>query len=100
MFCRNCGAELNDQAVICPKCGTEQKPAASANDTGSIGWALLGCCVPVAGLILFLVWKDTQPLNAKKAGIGALVSVIASIVFSILYAVLVGVLVGTSGYYY
>ena len=101
-LCRNCGAEIHDQAVICPHCGVEQKhsAAATANDTGSIGWSLLGCCVPIAGLILFLIWKDTQPKNAKKAGMGALISVILSVIFTILYVVLVGVLVGTSGYYY
>ena len=29
MFCRKCGAELNDEAVVCVKCGcsTEEKPA-------------------------------------------------------------------------
>lgn len=99
-FCRNCGAQISDQAVICPHCGVEQKTTPTANDTGSFGWWLLGCCIPMAGLILFLIWKDTQPKNAKKAGMGALVSVIVSVIFTILYVVLVGVLVGTSGYYY
>lgn len=23
MFCKNCGAEIDDKAVICPKCGVE-----------------------------------------------------------------------------
>ena len=25
MFCKNCGAEIADQTVICPKCGVEQQ---------------------------------------------------------------------------
>ena len=86
-FCRNCGAEIHDEAVICPHCGVEQKPAAS-KDTGSFGWSVLGCCVPMVGLILFLVWKDSQPNNAKKAGIGALISVIIGVVFYVLMIVL------------
>ena len=94
-FCRNCGAQINDQAVICPQCGVQQKASASVNDNGSFGWALLGCCVPIAGLILFLIWKDTQPNNAKKAGIGALVSVICGVVF---YVLMMIIGIAASGY--
>lgn len=42
-------------------------------DNGSIGWGFLGFCIPLVGLILFLVWKDSKPLSAKKAGIGAII---------------------------
>lgn len=53
-------------------------------DTGSFGWAVLGFFVPIAGLILYLVWRNEKPLTAKKAGIGALVSVIVSLVFFVI----------------
>lgn len=26
MFCKNCGAQISDLAVICPKCGAAQQP--------------------------------------------------------------------------
>lgn len=93
-YCRNCGAQIHDEAVICPQCGVQQaKPA--ANDSGSIGWALLGCCVPIVGLILFLIWKDTQPRNAKKAGLGALVSVILCVLFYVILFVFMGAVVSS-----
>ncbi len=57
-------------------------------DKGGFLWGLLGCCIPIVGLILFLVWKDSKPNSAKAAGIGALVSVILSVVCYILMAVL------------
>lgn len=57
------------------------------NDNGGIGWGLLGCCIPIVGLVLFLVWKDTKPKTAKAAGIGALVSVCISIVYYIIIAI-------------
>ena len=57
-------------------------------DNGGILWGLLGFCIPIAGLILFIVWKDQKPASAKSAGIGALVSVILSVVFYIIYFVL------------
>lgn len=57
-------------------------------DNGGFLWGLLGCCIPLVGLILFLVWKDTKPKTSKAAGIGALVSVIAYVVFYVLMFVI------------
>ena len=59
-------------------------------DNGGFIWGLLGCCIPVVGLILFLVWKDQKPKTAKAAGIGALVSVIALVAFYIIFFVIMG----------
>ncbi|MDE7269355.1 MAG: hypothetical protein K2N81_02650, partial [Acetatifactor sp.] len=53
-------------------------------------WGLLGCCIPIAGLILFLVWKDTKPKSAKAAGIGALVSVAIAVVYYIFVFLIIG----------
>lgn len=68
-------------------------------DNGGFLWGLLGCCIPIVGLILFLVWKDQKPKTAKAAGIGALVSVILAVVFWILYVVLIAGLIGVSASY-
>ena len=60
-------------------------------DNGGFGWGVLGCCIPIVGLVLFLVWKDTKPKTAKAAGIGALVSVGIGILYYILmFAVGIG----------
>lgn len=77
MFCKNCGQEIDDKAVVCPHCGVAQREISydTIKDDGGVGWGILGCCIPVVGLILYLVWKDTKPQTAKAAGIGALVSV-------------------------
>ena len=71
----------NAVGTTCPNCGAPQNNGSPTNDTGSIGWGILGCCIPIVGLVLFLVWKDTKPRNAKAAGIGALVSVILSVLY-------------------
>lgn len=57
-------------------------------DNGGFLWGALGCCVPLAGLILYLVWKTSRPKTAKAAGIGALISIIVIVVFYVLIAVL------------
>lgn len=90
-YCKNCGAQIDDKAVVCPSCGVPQ-----VTDNGGFGWGVLGCCVPIVGLILFLVWKDSKPKTAKAAGIGALVSVCLSILYYIL-VVVVGVGFGIMG---
>ena len=85
MFCTNCGREIDEKAAVCLGCGCEVKNARnSAKDTGSIGWGFLGFFVPLAGFILWAVLNDTQPKNAKKAGIGAIIGIIASVVGIIL----------------
>lgn len=92
-YCSKCGAEIVDEAVVCVKCGAEQTIESKTKDKGGFGWGTLGCCVPVAGLVLYLVWRDSHPKNAKAAGIGALVYLISVVLFYIAYAVLIGVLV-------
>ena len=83
-YCKNCGTQIHDQAVICPNCGVAQETKPAVVDNGGFWWGALGCCVPIVGLILFLVWKDTKPKTAKAAGKGALISVIISVVWYIL----------------
>lgn len=60
----------------------------NANDKGGFLYGLLGFCIPIVGLILFLVWKDSKPKSAKAAGIGALVCVIVTVIFYIIGAII------------
>ena len=103
MFCSNCGTNCPDNVNNCPNCGAPvgqpQQPSYGQQpsyvqapygqqsygqspygyqppkpvDKGSIGWGFLGFCIPLVGLILFLVWKDSKPVSSKQAGIGALI---------------------------
>lgn len=88
-YCRHCGARIDDGANVCPECGTVQNNAPQAvNDDGGFLWGLLGCCIPIVGLVLFLVWRDTKPNTSKAAGIGALVSVILYVLCYVFAAVI------------
>ena len=90
-LCRNCGQPIDDRAAVCPHCGVAQENKPQVVDNGGFGWGVLGCCIPIVGLVLFLVWKDTKPKTAKAAGIGALVSVGIGILYYILmFAVGIG----------
>ena len=98
MFCKKCGKEILDDAVICVHCGCStqdnQTVVASTNDAPSTGMAVLGFFIPLAGLIVWLINKDTKPLMAKSAGKGALAGFIVSMVFSIIYGAVVGSMIG------
>lgn len=108
MYCRNCGAQLDDRAVYCPHCGTPtgvpypnaqgQAYAPPPNQAAPLtestaGWTVLGFFLPLVGLILYLVWSSDQPLRAKAAGKGALISVIVSVALGLLYVILAVVLI-------
>ena len=96
MYCKKCGKEINDNAVICPSCGCatdkyEQKNFKNESDSSGAGWAVLGFLFPLIGLILYLVWKEELPLRAKSIGKGALVSVIVNVVIGLLWGILIGI---------
>lgn len=61
-------------------------------DAPSGGMTALGFFVPVAGLILYLVWKDQTPLRVKSAGKGALIGAIVMTALSITLVVLANVI--------
>lgn len=82
-YCPMCGNEMHTN--VCSKCGYVQNVVV---DNGGFGWGLLGFCVPVAGLILFLVWNAEKPKTAKAAGLGALISVVGGILIYIVMIVL------------
>lgn len=117
--CKSCGALLNENEISCPSCGmlvpkkdssemqletahpntTEQpmptcqtcgNPAQAENGPAFL-WGLLGFFIPIAGLILFLIWKDTKPKSAKAAVIGTLVNIIFCVVLCILFIIALGI---------
>ena len=95
-YCRNCGAQLEENTNYCSSCGARQsvidqttvKEVKDLSDNGSAGWGVLGFFFPLVGLILYLIWRDDKPKNAKSAGKGALIGVIVSVLLSIVSSIL------------
>lgn len=85
-YCTNCSKEITDSTQICPECGTAQG-AVQPKEGNKLGFGVLGFFIPVAGLILYLMWKNEKPQTAKAAGKGALISVILSVVLSVVMTV-------------
>jgi len=92
-YCSNCGTQLNSDQDVCLKCGKNISKSnfdtVVGQDNGSIGWGLLGFFFPFIGFILYFIWKETKPLNAKAAGKGSLIGVLLAVVY--------GFFIGLSG---
>lgn len=101
MYCWNCGKEIDEKAAVCPNCGVMQirdtpdvsqiinsQRRARQEAESVLIYALIGFFIPVAGLVLFLVWRDQYPRRALAAGKGALVSVILSVALGIIAGII------------
>ncbi len=107
MYCKNCGQELDDKAIVCTSCGVptdnyfmDQNPIA-ADDAPSTGFAVLSFFFPLLGLILYLVFRFTHPMHpllAKSCGKGALAGVITEVVLVILIIIVFGIILVSIDY--
>lgn len=94
-YCTKCGRELMDEAIVCPGCGCSQDNAAANNQQQSANafiWGLLGFFVPMAGLVLYILWRESEPAKANAAGIGALIGFIGSTIFGAIIGAIGGVI--------
>lgn len=113
MYCQHCGKELPEDCNYCPGCGHATGSGESAGNTqtdatdkteskqqisksASAGWAVLGYFFPIVGLILYLLWMDEKPAEAKMCGKGALISVIVNGILSILAAIVAFIVMATA----
>ncbi|MCH5156540.1 MAG: zinc-ribbon domain-containing protein [Clostridiales bacterium] len=87
-YCKSCGAELVDEAVICPKCGVAVEGSVQEkgqNKLGLVGFILSFFTGPVA-FILSLIGLIQGKKNGEKVGfaIAGLVLSAISLVFAII----------------
>jgi len=103
-YCTQCGSEINENAVICIKCGCNVNgtiiiPANRVyeqDDNPSTGLAVLAFFFPMIGCIIFLVKKKTSPKKAISCATGVAISLIASWIFSIIYIIIIFAVAGSS----
>lgn len=71
-FCTNCGNELDDRAIMCPKCGIAlTQTVANSGQTQSNGMAIAGFIlsffIPLLGLIFSILGlKKSKETNTGK----------------------------------
>lgn len=104
MFCKSCGKEINNDAVVCPYCGvqtgaiqiipqqpnyTNQQPNAQNNaDETNVGLVVLSVFIPIIGIILGAVNMSN---GKKKSGKAYLLAGIITIVGEIVIGIIMGI---------
>lgn len=98
MECNYCGGKVKEDNIYCPNCGEKvntKKKNPKKEDKAEVVvvdgkktekvdqssdypflFGLLGFFVPIAGLVLFIVWRQEKPKDSTASGIGALIRVI------------------------
>ncbi|MDR1767578.1 MAG: hypothetical protein LBR32_03960 [Propionibacteriaceae bacterium] len=74
-----------------------QAPVGNPEDTGSFGWAVLAFFIPLVGLILWLVWKDTRPKDSTMSRNGFIVSLVLGVLFFIVSLIVGATLAASVG---
>lgn len=101
MFCKNCGSQIDDNAVVCPHCGVQ---VANIKDkktnTMSIVGFVLSFLIPIAGLICSIIARK----KCREEGLGgdglALAGIIISAVSMALSLLAIIIYISMIGSYY
>lgn len=80
MYCKNCGAQLDDNADLCVKCGvfTDKGRALQAGsstqvaDNPDTGLNILCFLIPLIGFVYYAVNHEKLPYKSESAGKWAL----------------------------
>ena len=105
MFCRNCGKEVNDNAVICIHCGSSIKNVATEDadepktGMGVLMGLLLGLIGLVVGLCLYKEGTIARKTFIKSWGITFAICAVLSLIFWAIYGAAIFAILGEYGYY-
>ena len=96
MRCKYCGKQLDEGSVVCPRCGKSQggevnlppppveeryTPFDESADTSHLWkYMVIGFFVPLAGIILYFMWRYKKPRTAQACLKGALVCIAVGVV--------------------
>lgn len=105
MYCKNCGKEISDQAIVCPHCGIQTAELRKENQSNTL--ALIGFImafiVPIAGLICSIMgYKNAPERDGSGKGLataGIVISAVflaLSVVLIVIYVVLIFGLIGAA----
>ena len=109
MFCKNCGKEIDDRAVVCPYCGVQvgglDTVQEKTNTLAIVGF-ILSFFIAIAGLICSIIALKRAPSfggNGKGLATAGIVISIVAIVIAVIYIFIVVAMITAAsqvGYYY
>jgi len=81
-FCSQCGAEVNEKAVICVKCGCSLQTSSQVGDDDvNVGLVILSVLIPMFGFIYWPVRAKDKPKEARTCGITAIITFLTVYLF-------------------
>lgn len=81
MYCKNCGRQIDDRAVVCVNCGCAvNDDMLRPDDVPSIGFNILSFFIPIVGLILYAAHYKETPKKANAMLTWAIVSMVVGAV--------------------
>ncbi len=92
-YCKNCGNEIDENAVVCPKCGAPTAKPSYEKQTNTIAIVgfILSFFIAIAGLICSIIgYKKSRELDGKGKGFalaGIIISAAEIVLTVIIYAV-------------
>ena len=93
MFCKNCGKEIDDRAVVCPNCGVQVgtvAPAENKTNVLAIVGFIFAFIMPIVGLICSIIGRNKAPeCGGNGRGLataGIVISVVWMVLAIIIYA--------------
>lgn len=93
-FCTNCGNELDDRAIMCPKCGVALTQATNASDGSSNGMAIAGFIlsffIPLLGLIFSIIGlkRSKETNNGKGLSIAGIIISCVLMVITLIFGII------------
>lgn len=82
MFCKNCGKEISDNAVVCPYCGVQVSSLKTSERGTTCGIAIVGFVfsflMPLVGLICSIIGRKKCNEEHLEGGGLALAGIIIS----------------------
>ena len=73
-YCQSCGAEVNENAAVCVKCGCSIQQEKKVDGSASVGLVILAVLIPLFGIIYWPVKAKDRPNCARACGIAAIIS--------------------------
>ena len=94
MYCKNCGSQIDDKAVVCVNCGVEVKKAQTETKTNTIAIVgfVLSFFIALAGLICSIIGlKKVDECNSGKglAIAGIIISIVSMVIYIIYFIAII-----------